>query len=126
MPTILHVEDDPSGIELVGAILQHGAGGVELLAAGNARSGLELARRRLPDLILLDPELPDLPGKEVLRRLRADERTAAIPVVILSSEPESGAGLSGYDAYLTKPIEDIAGFLDAIKGALGGARPARA
>ena len=79
--------------------------------------GLELARARPPDLILLDLHLPDLPGIEVLRRLQADPALAGVPVVILSADalPEhiAEATAAGAAAYLTKPL-DVPRFLAAL------------
>jgi CheY-like chemotaxis protein len=70
--------------------------------------GLDLAVEHRPDLVLLDLHLPDLGGDEVLARLRADERTKDIPVVILSADATDrtpGPLLeAGAQAYLTKPI----------------------
>jgi CheY-like chemotaxis protein len=80
--------------------------------------GLELAQRHHPDLILLDLHLPDIPGPELFDRLRADERTREIPVVIVSADAtdrqvrrllEAGAA-----DYLTKPI-DLRQFLAIIQ-----------
>jgi len=88
------------------------------------RMGLDLARQHRPDLILLDVHLPDLPGEEVLRRLRADPLTWAIPVVIISADPTSGQterllAIGAYD-YLTKPI-DIKQLLRTLDESLRGA-----
>ena len=72
------------------------------------RLGLELAAEHRPDLILLDLHLPDIGGDEVLAKLRADERTKDIPVVVLSADATDrspGPLLeTGAEAYLTKPI----------------------
>ena len=79
-----------------------------------------------PDLIQLDLRLPDMPGEEVLRRLRADARTLDIPVIILSADAtrERIAQLraEGVMDYLTKPI-DVRGLLRAVDAALGEERP---
>ncbi len=79
--------------------------------------GTELAREHAPDLVLLDLHLPDVQGDEVLRRLRADKRTARIPVVMISADatPRTIDRLlsEGADAYLTKPL-DVDEFLAAI------------
>lgn len=72
-------------------------------------AGLEIARRDRPDLILLDIRLPGIDGYEVLRRLRDDARTAAIPVVAVSADAmpaDVRRGLqAGFADYLTKPVE---------------------
>ncbi|HEV2734838.1 MAG TPA: response regulator, partial [Longimicrobiaceae bacterium] len=83
--TVLYVEDDLSSLALVEAILAASPGRRTLFAV-QGRLGVELARAHLPDLVLLDLRLPDIPGEEVLRRLRADPRTAGIPVLVVSTE----------------------------------------
>jgi CheY-like chemotaxis protein len=84
---------------------------------------LELAREHCPDLILLDVHLPDIDGHEVLRRLQADERTARIPVVLISGGASPGqvkrALDAGARAYLSKPL-DVDRFLAVIDEALAG------
>ena len=70
--------------------------------------GLELAREHRPDLVLLDLHLPDIDGDEVLQRLRGDERTKSIPVIIVSADAtphqEERLKHAGAEAYLTKPF----------------------
>jgi CheY-like chemotaxis protein len=89
-----------------------------------ASLGLDLARTHLPDLILLDLNLPDMPGVEALRRLRADPTTAAIPVVVVSADATPGQiarlEAEGAVSYLAKPF-DIADLLALVdEYALGG------
>ena len=73
------------------------------------RAGLQSATRNIPDLILLDLHLPDMHGDQVLRELKTEPATAAIPVVVLSADASRGVVhrllASGALAYLTKPIE---------------------
>lgn len=80
------------------------------ILASDGESCIRLARAEKPDLILLDFLLPDMPGTEVLRRLRADAQTAGIPVVVFSAEPGNQARLAalgaGADDYLTKSVDD--------------------
>jgi CheY-like chemotaxis protein len=70
--------------------------------------GLDLAGEYRPDLVLLDLHLPDMPGTEVLRRLRADPRTSSVPVVILTADARPGLVTrlldQGARAFLTKPL----------------------
>jgi CheY-like chemotaxis protein len=119
---VLYVEDDLSSLALVEAILAADAGRRTLFAV-QGRLGVELARAHLPDLVLLDLRLPDIPGEEVLRRLRADERTAGIPVVVISADATHAMvdrlRAAGADAYLTKPL-DIDEFLAAVERFLPG------
>ena len=122
--TVLYVEDNPSNIKLVETILRERPE-VTLLVAQQGRLGLDLAREHAPALVLLDLNLPDISGEEILRRLRADERTAAIPIFMVSADATLGqvARLrsGGADGYLTKPFE-IEQFLAVIDG-LPDARP---
>jgi CheY-like chemotaxis protein len=105
---VLHVEDNLANLELVEQILFR-SGVVELYAAMSGTLGLELAKEHRPDLVLLDLHLPDLAGLEVLRRLRADPRTEAAAVVVITADatPEQVQRLrrSGVAAYLTKPLD---------------------
>jgi signal transduction histidine kinase len=104
---LLYIEDTVANVELIEEILQSRPS-VKLLPAGMGLLGVELAAEHTPDLILLDLHLPDIDGDEVLARLREDERTRDIPVVILSADAteRSRAPLldDGASAYLTKPI----------------------
>ena len=85
--TLLYVEDNLANLTLVEAILMSRPGW-RVIPALQGRLGVELAREHLPDVVLLDLHLPDLPGAEVLRRLRADERTASIPRASFAACPE--------------------------------------
>jgi len=83
--------------------------------------GIELARRHRPDLILLDLHLPDMSGEEVLQRLKADEATSSIPIVIVSADA-SGETLgrlqeAGASSFVTKPL-NVGHFLETIDGML--------
>jgi PAS domain S-box-containing protein len=105
---VLHVEDNESNAALVAQVLARRPG-VQLLSAGLARVGLELASRHRPDLILLDLHLPDLPGDEFLHRLRADPDVRDTRVVAVSADatPTRVRQLVdlGVEAYLTKPVD---------------------
>ena len=105
--SVLYIEDTVANVRLVEEILASRPS-VRLLPAGRGSLGLELAAEYRPDLVLLDLHLPDIGGGEVLAKLRDDERTRDIPVVILSADatertpgPLLEAGAQGY---LTKPI----------------------
>jgi CheY-like chemotaxis protein len=82
---------------------------VDVISAMQGRLGLELAREHRPALVLLDLHLPDVDGDEVLRMLRDDPLTAAIPVVIVSADATQGQMRrllnAGATAYLTKPLD---------------------
>ncbi len=105
--TVLYVEDDPANLKLVQEIIGFRPE-LRLLSAGDGLAGVEMARANLPDVILLDLNLPVLNGVEALRMLRADPRTSSIPVIALTasamaSDVEAGLA-SGFFRYLTKPI----------------------
>lgn len=114
--TILYIEDNPANLKLLEQILVYRPE-VKLIAAMQGRLGLDLAREHQPDLILLDLDLPDLPGIQVLLMLRTDPRTQAIPVVVISADatPHQIERLleAGARAYLTKPM-DVQQFLETL------------
>ncbi len=111
--TVLYIEDNRSNLELVQRILARRPA-VTLLEATQGQPGLEMAASRAPDLILLDLHLPDLPGEEILRRLREAPQTRAIPVVVISADAIPAqierVLAAGAQAYLTKPL-DVTQFL---------------
>ena len=105
--TVLYIEDNLSNLRLIERILERHPK-VDLLSAMQGRLGLELARQHFPDLILLDLHLPDMQGDEVLRRLKAEPETRAIPVVMLSADATPGQIdrllSEGARNYMTKPL----------------------
>jgi two-component system response regulator len=109
---ILVVEDDPNDQELILRVLKkHGmANRLVLLKDGEEALNFLFSKRpdENPKVILLDLKLPKVDGLEVLRQLKADERTKTIPVVILTSSREDRDLTSAYDlgvnSYVTKPI----------------------
>ena len=84
-PVILVVDDDAPILMLMRNLLREF--GFEPVAAGSGQQALDEARRRVPDLILLDRNMPGMTGDEVLRELRATNGFAKVPVLILSGEP---------------------------------------
>jgi PAS domain S-box-containing protein len=106
--TVLYIEDNLSNLQLVEQVLSRRQG-VKLISAMRPQLGLDLASEHDTDLVLLDLHLPDMPGQEVLRRLRANPRTAEVPVVVLSADarPSLIAALleQGARAFLTKPLD---------------------
>ena len=105
-PTVLVVDDEQDLVELIGLNLTRN--GFDVLTAGDGNTALDLARRRRPDLVLLDLMLPGLDGTEVARRLRGDGTTRSIPIVMLTAKTEETdvvVGLTlGADDYVTKPF----------------------
>jgi signal transduction histidine kinase/CheY-like chemotaxis protein len=104
---IVYVEDDPVNVLLMEQYVALCAD-VQLLVARDGTAGLDLARRWMPDLILLDMQLPDMSGLDVLDRLRADPATRGIRVVALSADAMPAqvteAIARGAEAYWTKPL----------------------
>jgi PAS domain S-box-containing protein len=102
---ILVVEDEPDIAELIRYHLE--GDGYQVTIARRGEEALAKACQEKPDLITLDIRLPDIDGFEVLQRLKSDEETADIPVVILSILPNSGDGFRlGAVDYVTKPIDE--------------------
>jgi CheY-like chemotaxis protein len=114
--TVLYIEDNASNLHLVERILRRRPQ-INLLTATGGEPGLELARTHVPRLILLDLDLPDLPGVDVFDALRADSRTAAIPVVVVSADATARQIMElraqGAADYITKPF-DVRRMLDTI------------
>ena len=106
--SVLYIEDNPSNVEVVTRFLS-GKPNITLGSEASGRAGIERAARDMPDIILLDLHLPDLPGEQVLSELKAEPATAAIPVIILSAEASHDVIrrllASGALAYLIKPIK---------------------
>jgi adenylate cyclase len=105
-PLILAVDDAPQNTRLLDAVLS--ARGYEVVSASSGAEALERARTDAPDLVLLDIEMPGMNGYEVCRRLREDEATAFLPVVMLTShrtEVRVDAIEAGADDFLTKPFD---------------------
>ena len=103
---ILIIEDNPLNMKLFRDLLQ--AQGYQVIEATDGRAGLDLTRAELPDLILLDIHLPDISGLEIAMKLKSEERTRDIPIVVITasllSESEQSALASGCDAFLRKPV----------------------
>ena len=103
---VLVVEDEPAIQELIAASLQHA--GHRVLRADSAEAAIPLVSETLPDVVLLDWMLPGMSGIQYARRLRTDERTRDLPIIMLtarSEEHDKVAGLdAGADDYLTKPF----------------------
>ena len=113
---ILYIEDNLSNLTLVERIFERHVG-AELIPAMQGTIGLELARQHRPDLIVLDLHLPDIPGAEVLKRLKTDPSTRDIPVIVLTADASERQSQHvkqlGAAAYLTKPL-DVPRFLQMI------------
>jgi two-component system, cell cycle response regulator DivK len=110
-PRVLLVDDYPDAREMYTEYLEFS--GFEVVEAGNGMEALQRAIDASPDIILMDLSLPVMDGWEATRRLKADERTASIPVVALTGHAlagiSEGARKAGCDAFVTKPClpEDL-------------------
>jgi CheY-like chemotaxis protein len=118
--TILLVEDTPANRALATKLLR--AAGHEVLSAETAADGIALARKWLPDLVLMDLGLPDMDGWQALGELRGDPGdVAGLRIVAFTAHAMVGdrdrAIAAGFDGYLSKPI-DFASFADTVGGLL--------
>ena len=120
-PRVLLVDDYPDAREMYTEYLEFS--GYEVIGAGNGLEALQRAVDASPDIILMDLSLPVMDGWEATRRLKADQRTASIPVVALTGHAlagiSEGAKKAGCDAFVTKPclpedlVREIKKILDA-------------
>jgi CheY-like chemotaxis protein len=118
--TLLYVEDNPANMKLVERLIARRPG-MSMLQAVDATSGIEIARRLQPTVILMDINLPDMTGLEALRILHEDPATAHIPVIAISANAmprdiEQGIR-AGFLRYLTKPIK-VNAFMAALNAAV--------
>lgn len=107
MKTALIIEDDDNNMELISIILE--SNGHQVIKADTGQMGIDLAIKKLPDFILLDIQLPDMNGLEVLKKIRASKADGHIPIIAMTSHAMSGdrerllgAGCTGY---IEKPID---------------------
>ncbi len=118
--TLLYVEDNPANLQLVARLIARRAD-LRLLSAVDGPLGIELAHAAMPDVILMDINLPGMSGTEAMQILRRDPATAHIPVVALSANAiphDIERGLdAGFFRYLTKPIQ-VDKFMAALDVAL--------
>jgi PAS domain S-box-containing protein len=118
--TLLYVEDNPANLMLVEDIIERRPD-VRLLSAKDGKSGIAIARTALPDVILMDINLPGMSGIDALGILSADHATKHIPVIALSANAvprDIEKGLqAGFYRYLTKPIK-VTEFMDTLDMAL--------
>ena len=105
--TILLVEDNPANRKLATTVLEHA--GYRVLYAEDAAAGIDIARTRRPDLILMDIQLPGMDGLAAAGVLKATGETAAIPVVALTAFAMKGDEerilAAGCDGYIAKPFD---------------------
>lgn len=107
-PTILVVDDTEDNLDLLEFALKRKP--IHLLRATSGKQCLEIAQKKIPEIILLDIQMPEMDGFETLRRLRANPATAKIPVIFLTAQKKDAESIAtglalGADQYLTKPID---------------------
>ena len=103
---VLIVDDSETNRKLARDLLR--AANVSTLEAGRGEDAVRLAAEHVPDIVLLDLQLPDIDGAEVARRLARDRRTAGIPIVALSAQPLEASRKwladAGFAGFLEKPL----------------------
>lgn len=107
---VVYIEDEQEMIDLVRLILSRRH--FEVLGASGGREGLDLVRRTLPDVILLDLMMPDMDGWEVYQQLKADETTRPIPVIVITAKAQNidkvlGLHIAKVDDYISKPFSPV-------------------
>jgi two-component system cell cycle response regulator DivK len=116
VPLVLIVDDNEKNRKLAQSVLS--AAGFRTLETGTGAEAVALAVEHVPDVVLMDLQLPDIPGTEAARELRGSERTAGIPVVAFSATSLEGTGAwleeAGFAGWLEKPIR-VATFPDAVR-----------
>ena len=115
----LVVDDNEKNLKLACDVLRYA--GIETLRAGTAGEAIAVAIDERPDVVLMDIRLPDMDGTAAVAVLKADERTATIPVVALTSFAMKGDRerflAAGFDAHIEKPI-DVRAFPGQVRGVL--------
>jgi two-component system cell cycle response regulator DivK len=121
MSTVLIVEDNEKNMKLARDVLQ--VKGYQTLEAVTGEEGVRLAKEKLPDLVLMDIQLPGINGIDAFKQLRADPKTARIPVVALTASvtptDRSAITAAGFDAFVSKPI-NLKEFLETVKRLVEG------
>ena len=104
---VLYIEDNDANVRLVEAMLQM-FGVREAFSATTGEQGVAIVAQERPDVILLDLHLPDLPGEQVLRRLRATDAARDVPVIVVTADANPGTSRrllnAGVTGYITKPV----------------------
>jgi two-component system, cell cycle response regulator DivK len=120
MAKLLLVEDNEMNRDMLARRLEKR--GYQLIIATDGLMGIEMARKELPDLILMDMSLPGLDGWQASRQLKSDNTTARIPIIALTAhamaEDREKAMAAGCDEYETKPVE-LTSLLGKIQTLLG-------
>jgi two-component system cell cycle response regulator DivK len=116
MSTVLIIEDNDKNMKLARDVLQNK--GYKTLEAVTGEEGVKLAKDNIPDLVLMDIQLPGINGIDAFKQIRADPKTARIPVIALTASvtptDRSAITAAGFDAFVGKPI-NLKEFLETVK-----------
>ncbi len=104
---LAYIEDEPEMIDLVRIILARR--GYQVLGANGGQEGLELVRKEMPDLVLLDLMMPDMDGWDVYHQIKSDEATRSIPVIVITAKAQDidkilGLRVAKVEDYISKPF----------------------
>ena len=124
---LVYIEDEEEMIDLVRLILSRR--GYEVMGANGGREGLDLVRRELPDLVLLDLMMPDMDGWDVYQQMKSEERTRDIPVIVVTAKAQSidkvlGLHIAKVEDYISKPFSPQE-LLDSVEKVLAKRRSLR-
>jgi two-component system response regulator VicR len=124
---LVYIEDEEEMIDLVRLILSRR--GYEVMGANGGREGLDLVRRELPDLVLLDLMMPDMDGWDVYQQMKSEEKTREIPVIVVTAKAQSidkvlGLHIAKVEDYISKPFSPQE-LLDSVEKVLAKRRSLR-
>jgi two-component system response regulator VicR len=118
---VIYIEDEPEMVDLVSLILNRK--GFTVKGAYGGREGLDLIKKEIPDLVLLDLMMPDVDVWDVYQQMKADEKTRKIPVIIITAKAQSidkvlGLHIAKVEAYISKPFtpQELLDSVDKIFG----------
>jgi two-component system cell cycle response regulator DivK len=115
MAVVLIVEDNPMNMKLVRDVLQFK--GYQTLEAICGRDGVRMAIEHLPDLVLMDIQLPDIDGTRALAEIRAHPQAREIPVLVVTASvmpyDQQRIAASGFEAFISKPI-NVKSFIETV------------
>lgn len=115
MARILFVDDDPLTLETYSTII--GYFGHDVLLAGNGEQAMQVATQEIPDMLVLDMNMPDMHGFDLLRKLRKNPKTSHLPAVMVSASPDAfaeSAIAAGAQEFRSKPVrpDDLLALID--------------
>jgi two-component system response regulator VicR len=121
---VVYIEDEQEMIDLVKLILTRK--GYQVTGASGGREGLNIVRKHLPDLVLLDLMMPDMDGWDVYQQMKADDLTRSIPVIVVTAKAQNidkvlGLHIAKVDDYISKPFSPQE-LLDSVERVLANSR----